>query len=358
MGTSLKVLFCGDTILKNGSSTIKENPFKYVFPIFTEHDYVIINLETVISDRSLTLTKKTIVFKSNSENLDWLCDVRDKVVFSLANNHIFDFGNEGYHDTVKALLEKKSKFIPVNKSLLLDTNIGIRLYSMYPELSGRFQHDLAAGNVKFDDSLINIVMIHWGEEHILLPCPQQKKRATTLIRYGADLIVGTHPHVSQPLLKLNNIPVAFSLGNFNMTQYDVKPTFLNHLGYMLSAEIKSTEICNLKRIWYVINSNLQPVVLPEKVADSIENVFESISSEALKIGRLGYLRHSSYHFLKSNLLGGIAKRLQLYGIRHIPAVLRWLLHPRVLYRVPFALFRDETLFKRTRQIESLITPYI
>ncbi len=67
-----------------------------------------------------------------------------------------------------------------------------------------------------------VVSLHWGDEYALAPAPRQMKAAEALVAAGADLILGHHPHVLQPLRWVEaggrKGAVAFSLGNFISNQ--------------------------------------------------------------------------------------------------------------------------------------------
>ncbi len=68
-----------------------------------------------------------------------------------------------------------------------------------------------------------IVNAHWGEEYTHEPNENQKALAEKLASWGADVIIGTHPHVIQPVEWINNPDgrktlVAYSLGNFISAQ--------------------------------------------------------------------------------------------------------------------------------------------
>ena len=73
------------------------------------------------------------------------------------------------------------------------------------------------------------VCIHWGNEYELLPSKAQKSMADFLIEHGADMIIGSHPHVIQPMemrknSKGRNVLLVYSLGNFisNMKTRDTR----------------------------------------------------------------------------------------------------------------------------------------
>lgn len=77
---------------------------------------------------------------------------------------------------------------------------------------------------------ILVVAMHWGIEYVLLPVKSQKELADFLVDQGADLIIGSHPHVIQPMEVVRNekegkdVLVVYSLGNFisNMKTADTR----------------------------------------------------------------------------------------------------------------------------------------
>ena len=70
------------------------------------------------------------------------------------------------------------------------------------------------------DAEFTILLIHWGLEHYKYPTPDQRRTARNLIKAGADLILGHHPHVQQGLEYLSGKPVVYSLGNFAFEEID------------------------------------------------------------------------------------------------------------------------------------------
>ena len=67
-----------------------------------------------------------------------------------------------------------------------------------------------------------IVLMHWGDEYKLIENKKQRILANKLLDWGADMIVGGHPHVVQPIYQKQHETkqklVAFSLGNFISSQ--------------------------------------------------------------------------------------------------------------------------------------------
>lgn len=84
-----------------------------------------------------------------------------------------------------------------------------------------------------------IVMPHWGNEYETTPSTAQTEAAQMFVDAGADLIVGTHAHVIQPIENVDGTPVAYSLGNFVFDQDWSLPT---QRGLMLTVTVTDTEI--------------------------------------------------------------------------------------------------------------------
>ena len=65
---------------------------------------------------------------------------------------------------------------------------------------------------------IVIVNIHWGVEYALNQTEQQQQLARNLINFGADIVIGSHPHVLQPVEKYKDGIIFYSMGNFVFDQ--------------------------------------------------------------------------------------------------------------------------------------------
>jgi poly-gamma-glutamate synthesis protein (capsule biosynthesis protein) len=68
-----------------------------------------------------------------------------------------------------------------------------------------------------------VVSLHWGDEYAIVPTPWQKRAAAELVEAGADIILGHHPHVLQPIESYTatdgrRAVIAYSLGNFISSQ--------------------------------------------------------------------------------------------------------------------------------------------
>ena len=77
--------------------------------------------------------------------------------------------------------------------------------------------------------------MHWGIEYQLTPNSYQKDMANFLASQGVDIIIGTHPHVIQPIEWIDDTLVIYSLGNF-ISAHEVV-NIDNRVGLMTSIDI-------------------------------------------------------------------------------------------------------------------------
>ncbi len=84
-----------------------------------------------------------------------------------------------------------------------------------------------------------MVAMHWGVEYTHEPVEEQKEIAAYLSSLGVDIIIGSHPHVIQPVDFIGNTMVIYSLGNFIASQGgDVS----KHTGLMMSVKVHKREV--------------------------------------------------------------------------------------------------------------------
>ncbi len=85
------------------------------------------------------------------------------------------------------------------------------------------------------------VYIHWGNEKESVPVAAQTDSAKELEAAGADLVIGDHPHVLQPVGFVNEMPVFYSMGNFLFTSYSTD----TGLAY-ITLDTKAKKISNIR----------------------------------------------------------------------------------------------------------------
>lgn len=114
----------------------------------------------------------------------------------------------------------------------------------YQEYKEVVKHDIEAVRDSVD---VLIVAMHWGVEYTHEPTEYQKDMANYLASLGVDVIIGTHPHVIQPVTWIDDTLVIYSLGNFISAQY--QNDFYNKMvGLMTSFNINKKQVGDVKEI--------------------------------------------------------------------------------------------------------------
>ena len=209
---------------------------------------------------------------------------------SLANNHSSDFGQSGLLHTRESLTESSfkvfgdSRLIAASTTIsyldLVDTRVALiglhTLFNMPTEKA--IQVLLQTASLESD---MQIVYIHWGTEYVLAPTSVEENLARILVKAGADLIIGHHPHVVQSIQMVDGVPVFYSLGNFIFDQYfslDVQQ------GLALKLEIgKESSLLTLLPVTSV-GSFAQPRLMREGEGRTFLHSLAERSDTALKVG--------------------------------------------------------------------------
>ncbi len=148
-------------------------------------------------------------------------------ILSLANNHANDYGSDDFQNTQSVCTELgiqclgQSTGIGTTSTAVVtvgDTRVGLFfIHTLFAE-PDPFEMSKAMITLK-ENSDVQIVYIHWGVEYEPIHSTAQKNLAEYLIDWGADAIVGHHPHVVQDIELYSGKPIFYSLGNFIFDQY-------------------------------------------------------------------------------------------------------------------------------------------
>lgn len=303
---TVKLSFVGDIMChtpqieyaKIGSDSFNFLPtFKMVQQYLSDSDLTFGNLETVIAGKSEKYTGYPL-FNSPEELLDALKFSGFDILFT-SNNHSLDRGAKGVERTIRQIenrdLINSGTYLSQHSrdSLLVVEKNGLKLgiLSYTYGLNGNFlpkskkylvnvidtsiiKKDVTAMTEKNVDLIL--VYYHFGDEYSRLPSKYQEEIVSKTFNYGADIIIGSHPHVIQPVRfieksngKLKKGFVAYSLGNFISNQR----WRYSDAGVILNLEIKhntangSTWVSEVKAIptWVFkgrIDNKNQFVILP------------------------------------------------------------------------------------------------
>lgn len=243
--SSLTILFTGDVLLDRGVRPIAEHKgigyiFEEVSPIFREADAVVINLECPLTDTISPVSKK-FIFRADAR---WAKDLKTAGIThaAMANNHTNDQGRRGLQAT--AIHLKDAGIVPlgygctyeeqITPALIEKDGIKVALFNATTlTIENWYRLDDRPGIAQpSEDELVDaimsyhhrhpdtriVVVLHWGMEFQSSPSIRQRALANKLSRAGADVVIGHHPHVLQPIEMIDNMPVFYSIGNFVFDQ--------------------------------------------------------------------------------------------------------------------------------------------
>lgn len=198
----------------------KEDPsyfFENVYDIFSQDDMTVVNLEGVLTFSEELNPGRTFNIKGDPEYADILTYGSVEAV-SMANNHRLDFGENGTKDTLAALQ-------PTGIVYAYDQNVGIYeikgirigFVSVNEVAWGQGVEKLMKdGIAKLQEKEADLILAccHWGIEGDYYPTEFQQQFGRECIDWGADLVIGHHPHVLQGVEEYQGKYIIYSLANF------------------------------------------------------------------------------------------------------------------------------------------------
>lgn len=199
--------------------TPAEYYFEKMFPLFSADDWTVANCENVFTDReNPTPTEKQgdygYWYYSGTENAK-IFSAGSVEIVSLANNHALDYGYECRDDTAAALTDAGCTPVLEGRSVMLEKSgvtVGLLCISMYSEYYLTPILEWLENNRDTCD--FRIVYYHGGTERVHEPDAWRVRASRAMVDAGADLVLGNHPHVLQPIEHYNGKTIVHSLGNF------------------------------------------------------------------------------------------------------------------------------------------------
>lgn len=269
-------------------------PFEKVAPYICGADIVFANLECPLSDR-FSPPYTGVNFIAPQRTIEGLeaCGIN---ILSLANNHSTNFGTQAFADTLCLLTAHSITYVGGGMNAqeayaprFMDIG-GCRLaFLSYNAISGSINaseqrpgvawfdmqpyaaddpEDLAA----MQDAVVRagmesdfmIVGFHWSHEYIQAPSSSQVNAAHAACEAGADMVIGGHPHIIQPIEYYKGSFIAYSMGNFVFDQMFAEYT---REGFILRCKLQGGYLTEIDILPYKIFDYCQPVVLEQGSGD-------------------------------------------------------------------------------------------
>jgi poly-gamma-glutamate capsule biosynthesis protein CapA/YwtB (metallophosphatase superfamily) len=228
----------GRLLVRNGF----DYPYTYVSSILQRADIAAGNLETAVIAERPKPGLKTYEFQSDPAALPALAKAGIDIV-NLANNHTMDFGEAGLRETMEHLDQAGIRHVGAGENItaaydsvsLISGDIRVAFLGftrVIPTVAWRagenkvgvaetynLEKPLQAIVAASEEADLVVVLVHWGIEGEQQPDPvKQVELAHRYIDAGADLVIGSHPHVLQGFEYYKGRWIAYSMGNFIFTK--------------------------------------------------------------------------------------------------------------------------------------------
>jgi hypothetical protein len=211
-------------------------PWLSVARVLRRADLATANLEGAVSRRGAPVPGKEFTFRGPPSALAAAGRFAGLDVVSLANNHSLDYGRTAFFDTIRTAM--RTEVLPVGGGIDLAAarrprivpagglriaflgysdvrppgfDAGAGIAGAAPAFSELIAADVRRARRRAD---LVVVWFHWGEELARSPNARQRAFAADALSSGATVVLGSHPHVLQPVSRRGRRLVAWSLGNF------------------------------------------------------------------------------------------------------------------------------------------------
>lgn len=211
-------------------------PWSEISPLFAGYDFTALNLEGPLCSSGEPNPNQVSFSVRGSEKYAPCMAEAGVDAVCLANDHVMDYGSEGLEETLKAVGEQGIRCFGAGLSrdaaeqpavlkgenggrvaLLAFCDVAPSSYAAGEDVPGLAEADPArvrelVGKAAMEEPHV-VVFIHWGNVGSAEITSRQRELAHVCAEAGADLVVGSHPHIIQGIELWKGVPVLYSLGN-------------------------------------------------------------------------------------------------------------------------------------------------
>lgn len=247
---TVTLLFAGDILMDdhyavmstfhNRGNDINQAFDQGLFEQMRNADIFMINNEFTFTSRGTPTVNKKFTFRANPGNVSMYEEMGVDIV-SVANNHIYDYGEISLLDTLDTLEQAEIPYVGAGRNLqeamtpvyYIANGMKIAFVSAtqiernsVPDTKEATQDSAGVLRCMNPDNLLLVIeeakknsdyvilYIHWGTESQEAIDWLQEQQAPIYAQAGVDLIIGDHPHCLQKMDSVEGVPVIYSLGNF------------------------------------------------------------------------------------------------------------------------------------------------
>ena len=228
-------LLAGGDVLMDLSEAAGIDPFAGIVPALATAELVAVNVEMAIATGGTPAVKSFVFLAPPSAARTMAAAGVD--VGNLGNNHALDFGKGALLDTITNLraagvapvgggANEGEAYAPASFEIVGVRVAVIGVSRVLPQVSWVAGEGAGVASAFAEERLLEevrsaeashdvvVVMIHWGFEGAPCPNSSQVRLGDALLEAGAAVVLGTHPHVLQPIVLGDGGLIAYSLGNF------------------------------------------------------------------------------------------------------------------------------------------------
>ena len=273
-------------------------PFAKTIQYFAGDDFTFANLEVALTESDYYVDK-TFRFKTHAEYARVMSEGSVEFV-GLANNHVLDYGEEGYADTKAAVEAVGLSYAGRDEWAIYETDRGMKIGVYAVSFGSSAQIKAGVEAVKAAGAEFVIAALHFGDEGSYQVNADQMTAARAAVDAGADFVYGSHPHTLQPYELYNGVYIFYSMGNWTFggnTDPRDKDTLILHLTVQQdpdgSVAVTDMEIIPCACSGTAQGNNFQPVPYEpgtEEYDRTLSKLDGSFTGQNLSIG-YGYSAH-------------------------------------------------------------------
>ncbi|GGH09441.1 CapA family protein [Sphingobacterium alkalisoli] len=247
-----RLLFVGDVVMDSSPEICED-----IRELFQQCVIRSCNVEAPLNGFGKAIHKTGPLLTQNSSAAEELQKLGFNI-FSMANNHICDYGSEGLFSTINSFPKDAILGVGTEKEAYLMRvkivdNVRYGFVAYGENGYGAIQEDVGVGYAWVNHPSVNsdlnnyksqvdilIVQVHAGVEMIDIPIPEWRSRYKEILDNGADVVIGHHPHVVQGVEQYDGKYIFYSLGNFYFDYESKDPRW--NIGAILELEIENKKV--------------------------------------------------------------------------------------------------------------------